>query len=511
MVWTPSGSSVKGFGVSSAQADMEVLRVDRGFLGTQVLDPMLSTSSMNWYLQLIYDGLVGVNPLTSKVSTDWGLAESFEMARDGLIWTFHIREGIKFHNGDPLTAEDVAFSLDRAILGKKAITIASSVLGPAVKEIVATGPYTVEIRLKEPRPTLDMDISLASDVCDLIVPKKYIMKNGDDYFLNHPIGTGPYKFVEQDIGHHITLEAVYQHWRVGDPKYKRIEIQYAPELSTRIAKLKVGGLDAIEISQERYGEMKKLGFNLFSRGGRYWTISFHQIWDPKQPVADIRVRKALCLAIDKKKILDTIFGGVGELIGFAPGGKTTIGYEPVEPYPYDPEAAKKLLIEAGYPKGWEWTLYGTLQVGATETPLVTEAIASYWLKIGVKSKVQILDWPTLRARWSKRELVNCAHLFGAQYRPTVSQYVNFVGSRAGLVTVLDPEIDRLLRIAESNFDPKKRHEAAHKVQMKMHDEYLYGALFETGPIWAAVPEIKSWDLGMLCYDINLPYLFIRRK
>jgi len=84
MVWTPSGSSVKGFGVSSAQADMEVLRVDRGFLGTQVLDPMLSTSSMNWYLQLIYDGLVGVNPLTSKVSTDWGLAESFEMARDGL-------------------------------------------------------------------------------------------------------------------------------------------------------------------------------------------------------------------------------------------------------------------------------------------------------------------------------------------------------------------------------------------------------------------------------------------
>jgi peptide/nickel transport system substrate-binding protein len=495
---------------SPAQKQEGVLRLDRGELATQVLDPMLSSSSTNWFLILLYDSLVGVNPYTGKLSPDYGLAENMKMTPDGLTWTFTIRKGIKFHNGDPLTAEDVAFSLDRAILGKRAVTMASSLLRPAVKEIVATGPYTVEFRLKEPRPTLDMDISLLSDVCNLIVPKNYIMKNGDDYFLKHPVGSGPYKFIEQEVGHHITLEAVDNHWRIGVPKYKRIELQLAAELSTRIAKLKTREVDAIDISRERVKEMKRDGFNVFTRGGKYWMLSYLQQWDPKQPVSDIRVRKALNLAIDKKTILDTILAGQGELIGFAPGGKTTIGYEPVEPYPYDPERAKKLLAEAGYPNGWEWTLFVSQQPGAPENVRVAEAIAAYWEKIGVKNKIQVMDWPSIRSKWNKKELVNCAHLLAASYRPTVSQYVNYVGSRSGLPTILDPEIDRLLRIAEGDFDPKKRHEAAHKVQMKMVNEHLFGPLFETGDVWATIPEIKSWNMGMIGFDINLEDLFTKR-
>jgi peptide/nickel transport system substrate-binding protein len=436
------------------------------------------------------------------------------MAPDGLSWTFNIKKGIKFHNGDPLKAEDVAFSLTRAILGEKSITMASRLLAPAVKEIVATGPYTVEFRCKEPRPTLNIDISIHSDICGLVVgPKKYILEKGDDYFITHPIGTGPYKFVEQEMGHHIYLEAVDKpHWRAGVPKYKRIEVQYAPEESTRIAKLMAGDVDAIDISRERFALMKKAGYNIFNRGGKYWVVSYHQQWDPKQPVANIKVRKALTLAINRKEILDTLLMGMGQLIPTAPGGKTTLGYDmSLPPHPYDPKQAKRLLAEAGYPDGWKWDLLVAHQAGAPELVRVTEAVAGYWeTNLGIKSKIQVMDWPSLRAPWGKKQLVNCSNVMAASYRPTISQYVNFVGSRAGLVTVLDPEIDRLLRIAEGDFDPKKREEAAHKVQLKMYNEYLFTAMFETGDVWATTKQIGSWNMGLIGFDLNLASVYTRK-
>jgi len=264
------------------------------------------------------------------------------------------------------------------------------------------------------------------------------------------------------------------------------------------------------VSRERSKEIKGAGFNVFTSGGRFWTLVFYQQWDPKQPAADRRVREALNLAIDRKAILENILSGMGELTSFSPGGKTTIGYEPMEPYPYDPARAKKLLAEAGYPNGWQWDFIVSIQSGAPENVQVAEVVAAYWEKLGVKSKIQVLDWPTTRSRWNKKELVNCAHLLAASYRPTVSQYVNYVGSRASLITVLDPEIDQWLRIAEGDFDPKKRHEAAHKVQVKMYNEYQWGPLFDTGDVLATLPEIKSWNMGKIGFDINLEDIFTRK-
>ena len=202
---------------------------------------------------------------------------------------------MKFHNGDPFTAEDVVFSFKRT----KGVQ-----LHEKVKEVVIVDPHKVRFVLHEPWPDfMTIYASLASTAA-WIVPKDYFEKVGADGFKKHPIGPGPYKFVSNKPGIELVMEAYEGYWRKM-PSVKRLVFQSVPEATTRLAMLKRGEVDVAYLLDESLGQTVKNDPTLklaFSGGVGTFFLDFFDMWDPKSPWADQRVRKAASLAIDRKAL-----------------------------------------------------------------------------------------------------------------------------------------------------------------------------------------------------------------
>src|SRR5256884_4420947 len=275
------------------------------------------------------------------------LAESWTLSTDGLAYEFVLRKGTRFHNGEPVTAEDVKYSFER-YRGAASKTFKERVA--AVEAVVST---RVRFRLKEPWPDFLTFYSSATGA-GWIVPKKYVEKVGDDGFKKAPIGAGPYRFVSFTPGVELVLEAVDQYWRKV-PQVKRLVFRTIPDPSTRFAALKRGEIDVSYWMTASLGEELRRTAGLTLKpaiaNNTYWVYFVDQ-WDPKSPWHDRRVRLAANHAIDRQGI------NQAETLGFS---RMTGSIIPrifqfaltVEPPAYDPARAKKLLAEAGYANGFD--------------------------------------------------------------------------------------------------------------------------------------------------------------
>tara|TARA_Y100001934_G_scaffold281180_1_gene390042 strand:- start:5951 stop:7582 length:1632 start_codon:yes stop_codon:yes gene_type:complete len=418
--------------VAHAQEGTLVVALDS--LGSQSLDPIQEGRPGHAHYQApIYDSLVGFD--LEKGGTGPGVAERWELADGGNSWVFHLRKDVKWHNGDPVTAHDVKFSIERT-MSKDSIASRAAQLRRNVKSIEVVDDYTVKIFTKGVQIYFPTGLSRAVFQEGQLMPKKYIEKVGEKGFRKNPIGSGPWKFVKSVPGDYIEYEAVdHPHWR-GKPKFKRLKILLVPEESTRVAMVRTGEAAIASISPEAIEEVKAADMKVISVPATMQAI--YQFWGLYQdkfknsPLNDIRVREALSLAIDRQAIIDHVMYGQASW----PRPFASFGYSvdmdterwkqwSEQALRYDPKRAKELLTEAGYADGFELAFANTALPG---TPYMTQiglAVADFWNKIGVKVKLTNYEWGAFRTlnRGDQKKLAGGASMFRTAGRPiSVTRY-----------------------------------------------------------------------------------------
>src|SRR6185503_16731407 len=259
------------------------------------LDPgeVLGFITPFWVQYALHDALV--KPMPGNIMTP-SLAESWTLSPDQKIYDFKLRQGLKFHNGDPFTAEDVKFSFQRAK--------SSRILKEKVRDVEIVDPYRIRFHLHEPFPDFMAFYGTLATASSWVVPKKYVEKVGDDGFKKHPIGLGPYKFVSSTPGIELVLEANESYWRKM-PSVKRLVLKSVPEPTTRAAMLKKGEVDVAYLLDAPAALELKRDPNIrlaFSGAIGIHFLDFFDQWDAKSPWHDRRVRLAANHAVDRKAL-----------------------------------------------------------------------------------------------------------------------------------------------------------------------------------------------------------------
>src|SRR5215831_18270702 len=330
-----------------------------------------------------------LKPMPGGLTTP-SLAESWTEAKDHLSYTFVLRKVVKFHNGEPVTADDVKFSWDR-YKGASA-----KLLHDKVKEVQIVDPLHVRFVLHEPWPDFITFYGTTASGAGWIVPKKYVEKIGEDGFKTAPIGAGPYKLVSFKPGVEIVLEAFDGYWRKA-PSVKRLVMRSMPEEATRAAALRAGEVDiAYLLSGPTADAVRKIsGYRVVAPllSGAFW-LELTEQWDPKSPWHDRRVRLAASHAIDRQAVNKAETLGFSRLTGnFVPRiFQHAVAYEPPA---YDPARARKLLAEAGYPNGFD---------GGDFFPFppynsMGEAIQGYLQAVGIRTQARTMERATYFSQW----------------------------------------------------------------------------------------------------------------
>ncbi|HSR81892.1 MAG TPA: ABC transporter substrate-binding protein [Hyphomicrobiaceae bacterium] len=416
-----------------------------------------------WVLYALHDALVKPMP-GNQLSPS--LALSWTISADQKVYEFKLREGVKFHNGDDFTAEDVKFSFLRA-KGK--------LLHDKVQEVEIVDPHRVRFILKEPWPDFMSFYGTLASAAGWIVPKKYTEAVGADGFKKHPIGVGPYKFVSSTPGIELVMEAYEGYWRKM-PAVKRLVYRSVPEATTRLAMLKRGEVDlaylldtpmALEIKRD---PTLKLAF---SGGIGTYFLDFLDMWDAKSPWADQRVRLAASLAIDRKGLSEA------ETVGASPptGNVVPASFEfalPLEPHPYDPAKAKKLLAEAGYPNGFEggdlypWPPYFS----------AGEAIANDLAVIGIKTRLRTMERAAMFAALATKKLKGLCMCVNAIYGNAASRLSETVPHEGAFTYGSFPDIDELYRRQALESDSKQREALLHQIQRLLFERVRFAPIFD---------------------------------
>jgi peptide/nickel transport system substrate-binding protein len=372
----------------------------------------------------------------------------------------------------------------------------------------------VVIVVKEPTLIVPTYLSRALSTEGMVLPKKYIEQNGDDVFARKPVGSGPYRFVEQVTGSHIKMAAVDSHWRVRTPKFKQITFKLVPEETTRIALLRRGEVEIADVSRERVKELEKEGFPIQLR--REEAI-LHMWWvlgpdGMPAPMKDKRVREALNIAIDRNEIAQSIFAGRADPAAVPFGlswGWKELNYKPAADaaYAYDPARAKKLLADAGVGGGFPLDVYAFQLPGLPEGKAFAEAVAGYWEKIGVKPKLIPVDYPAFRKNWVDRKTPGSMGYYNIANRDWIGTYALLEkqahGKSKPTDTVNDPEIDAMIAQVMNQTDKEKIGGLMRNIFTRLRSEHYGVPVVYLHSPYATSKSLGKWNPGTVMYDFFL--------
>jgi peptide/nickel transport system substrate-binding protein len=451
-----------------------------------------------WVLYAMHDALV--KPMPGNQMTP-SLAESWTVSPDQRAYEFKLREGLKFHNGDPFTAEDVKFSFLRAK--------GSKVLHDRVKDVVIVSPYRVRFQLHEPFPDFMAFYGTMATGAGWIVPKSYIEKVGDDGFKKNPVGLGPYKFVSHNPGIELVMEANENYWRKV-PSVKRLVYKVVPESTTRAAMLKRGEVDIAYLLEVPQAQELKRDPNLklaFSGGIAIFFLDFLDQWDPKSPWADKRVRLAASYALDRQALSDAETLGASKPAGnFIP--RTFDFALPIEPLPHNPARAKQLLAEAGYPNGFDagelYQLPPYFSLG--------EAIIGNLQAVGIKLKMRPMERAAYFAAVQSKKAKGLCVCSSALYGNAASRMSEIYPSEGAYAYGGYPDTDALYKQQARETDRKKREALLHQIQQIMNERTRIAPIFEY--IWPSGvgPRVENPALMLINpYPWSAPLEDVRLK
>jgi len=471
-------------------------------LAPRWLDPGENEGSITPFLTFyaVHDAML--KPMPGGPTTP-SLAESWKASADGLTYDFVLRANAKFHNGEPVTAEDVKFSFERY---KGA---SSQILKAKVKEIRVVDPRRVQFRLTEPWADFITFYGTTATSAGWVVPKKYVESVGDEGFKKAPIGAGPYKVVNVNPGIEMTLEAFDGYWR-KTPAVKRLVFRSLPDETTRAAALKRGDVDIAYFLNGPIAEdvRKTPSLKLMAvRSNTIFMLDFRDQWDAGSPWRDPRVRLAASLAIDRQALNAAEQLSFGGLTGNVVPRSLEFAL-PIEPDPFDPNRAKQLLAEAGHPRGFDG---GEFTI-APPYESAGETIATYLGNVGIRMKIRTMERAAFFSTWRDGKLkgVVFGGLGPSGNAATRLQILAVKGAPyAGGVI---PEVQDLYERQARELDRKKREELLHQIQRILHDRRVFAPVWENGFIRGVGPRVEEPALALVPYfPYSAPYEDVRLK
>jgi peptide/nickel transport system substrate-binding protein len=450
-----------------------------------------------WISYAMHDAVM--KPVPGKNSAP-SLAESFSVSDDQKSYEFKLRQGITFHNGDPFTAEDVKFSFHRA---------KAKLLHEKVKDVVILDSHRVRIDLHQPWPDFMMHYGTFASGAAWVMPKRYMEQVGADGFKKAPVGLGPYKFVSNNPGIELVLEANENYWG-AKPTVKRLVFKSIPEATTRVAMLKRGEVDlAYLLDAPLANDVKRdPNFRLaFSGGIGTFYLDYLDMWDPKSPWADQRVRLAASLAIDRKGLSEA------ETLSASPlnGGLIPPGFEfalKLEPHPYDPKRAKQLLAEAGHPNGFDggdlypWPPYFSYG----------ESVTTNLQAIGIRTRVRTMERAAFYSALASKKLKGLCLCINAVYGNAASRLAETVPAEGAFAYGSYPEVDALYKQQAAENDPKKREVILHQIQKTLYDRVRFAGIYDF--VWISAMSVKVEDPALMLinpYPWSAPLENVRMK
>jgi len=405
------------------------------------------------------------------------LAERWEKV-DDLTWKIYLRKDAKFHNGEPVTAQAVKFSFDR-IMNPDFKSPHRGKLS-AFTKLEVIDDYTFTISTEKPYAPGLYILGYYLP----IVPPKYVQEVGDTQYNMKPVGAGPYKLAKWVRGQEVVLER-FEGYYGPKPAYKRVVFRGVPEEAARIAAVLTGEADVVSgipVHQRK---------RILESGKAYLTnqmgvMPYLGLNTYKPPFDDVRVRQAMNYAINRELINKALFDGKAILCA-GPISPRTFGADPtLKPYPYDPEKAKKLLAEAGYPDGFEARLaYPTYMSQIQEQ---AEAIAADLAKVGVRVKLEPFERSVMWQRYKQRKHQMYIYWWDDAPEPDRYMYALF-HSKSRDYYYKNPKVDELLDKGRTILDRQERAKVYHQIDRLLYEDAPWVYLYVVPEVFAVANDV----------------------
>lgn len=371
-----SDSSGKSSGTPKSGGILKMAYIE----DAQTFDPIMPLENGSIFkMLLIYDTLV--KPTDNADAYEPALATDWEISPDAKTFVFNIRQGVKFHDGSPMTAVDVKFSIDRA----RSPDGNWNWLYTSIESVEVTGEYQVTIKTSEPYVPMLANLALFSAA---IVPEKYVKEKGPEHLANNPIGTGPFIFDSWERNSKVILKKNPDYWVEGKPYLDGVEMYNVIEDATRMLKLRAGELDLVE--GVPYSEIAsvKADSSLNMHVDQLAGLRLLRINTTKEPLNDVKIRQAINYAVDRDAIIQAALHGYGtKLASYLP--RIMYYDNNLEPYNYDLEKAKQLMAESSRPEGFKTTI--SISAGDTYDVQTAALMKESLMKIGIDAEILQLD------------------------------------------------------------------------------------------------------------------------